>query len=182
MYLARTYDTEYKFSFKDPKDEARCEQWLSFCSGDLTPNQISAFQFYRIVPERHAFPTQKYIGHAENCYRILDTALDGRDYLVGPGKGKYSIADMANWSMVNFSMFAGIGGLERLTNMKAWWARINERNPTVKGTEIPFKLPITNAGYAKFVEGSPEMQEKENALEEELRKAQEKYGYTYSSS
>jgi glutathione S-transferase len=61
--------------------------------------QGQANHFYRLAKERIPYPTQRYVGEAERLYGILDKQLESREYLVGPGKGKYSIADIANFSV-----------------------------------------------------------------------------------
>jgi glutathione S-transferase len=61
------------------------------------PMQGQANHFYRLAKERIPYPTQRYVGETERLYGILDNQLKDRDYLVGPGKGKYSIADIANF-------------------------------------------------------------------------------------
>lgn len=60
--------------------------------------QGQANHFYRLAKERIPYPTQRYVGESERLYGILDNQLRDRDYLVGPGKGKYSIADIASFS------------------------------------------------------------------------------------
>jgi glutathione S-transferase len=60
--------------------------------------QGQANHFYRLAKERIPYPTQRYVGETERLYGVLDNQLKDRDYLVGPGKGKYSIADIANFS------------------------------------------------------------------------------------
>ncbi len=59
--------------------------------------QGQANHFYRLAKERIPYPTQRYVGESERLYGILDNQLKDRDYLVGTGKGKYSIADIANF-------------------------------------------------------------------------------------
>lgn len=60
--------------------------------------QGQANHFFRLAKERIPYPTQRYVGETERLFGILDSHLADRDYLVGPGKGKYSIADIANFS------------------------------------------------------------------------------------
>jgi glutathione S-transferase len=40
-YLTRYYDPEHKFSFTDPDDLSRCEQWISWQHGGLVSSQNS---------------------------------------------------------------------------------------------------------------------------------------------
>ena len=54
--------------------------------------QGQANHFYRLAKERIPYPTQRYIGETERLYGVLDNQLKDRDYLVGPGKGKYRYA------------------------------------------------------------------------------------------
>lgn len=102
-YLTRHYDPEHKFSFSDPDDISCAEQWVSWQHGGLGPMQGQAIHFYRLAKERVPYPTQRYMGETERLYGILDNQLKDRDYLVGPGKGKYSIADIASFPWVNVS-------------------------------------------------------------------------------
>jgi len=67
--------------------------------------QGQANHFYRFAKERIPYPTQRYLGETERLYGILDHALTSRDYLVGPGAGKYSIADIANFWLGQHSFF-----------------------------------------------------------------------------
>jgi glutathione S-transferase len=111
-YMTRHYDPEHKFSFEDPDDASRAEQWMAWQHGGLVrrethreneltwlihgikgPMQGQANHFYRFTKERIPYPTQRYVGETMRLYGILDAQLKDREYLVGPGKGKYSIAD-----------------------------------------------------------------------------------------
>jgi glutathione S-transferase len=40
-YLTRHYDTEYRFSFEDPDDLSRCEQWVAWQHGGLVSSHYS---------------------------------------------------------------------------------------------------------------------------------------------
>jgi glutathione S-transferase len=132
-------------------------------------------------PERIPYPTQRYVGEAERLYGILDTQLTSRDYLVGPGKGKYSIADIANFSWVNVAYFAGVD-LSRFPNVEKWWKRINDRPAVQKGTAIPTgPSKIANAAYQERLKSEPEFKENEDRLKELGDKAKEQYNYKYAS-
>lgn len=78
QYLIRRLDTEFKLSFEDEEDKARCEQWLSFCTGELTPSNVAAIQFYRFMPVRFPESTRKFMGQVERCFDMLDFSLKGQ--------------------------------------------------------------------------------------------------------
>jgi glutathione S-transferase len=107
----------------------------------------------------------------------LDARLKDNNYLVGD---KYSIADIASFSWVNVSYFAGVD-LEQFPNLKKWWERINARPAVQKGLAIPSAPTITNEPYKKKVKDDAEYRQKEDELKELTKKAKEQYNYKYSS-
>lgn len=54
--------------------------------------QGQANHFYRYAPEKIQYGIDRYINETKRLYGVLDRRLQDRDYLVGDGKGKYSIA------------------------------------------------------------------------------------------
>lgn len=147
-YLTRHYDPFFNFSFSDVDNKSRCEQWIAFQHGGIGPMQGQANHFYRLAKERIPYPTQRYIGETERLYGVLDIQLKDREYLVGPGKGKYSIADIANFSWVNISLFAGVD-LEQFSSLKAWWEGINAREAVRKGVSVPSESSYVNEPFLK---------------------------------
>lgn len=142
--------------------------------------QGQANHFYRLAKERIPYPTQRYVGETERLYGVLDAQLSSRDYLVGPGRGKYSIADIANFSWVNVSYFAGVD-LGKFPNLEKWWKRIEERPAVREGLKVPSESKIVNAAYKKRVVEEKEFKEQEDKLRELGDKAKEQYGYKYAS-
>jgi len=179
-YLTRHYDPKHEFSFTDPDDLSRCEQWVAWQHGGLGPMQGQAGHFYRLAKERIAYATQRYVGETERLYGILDNELKSRDYLVGPGKGKYSIADIASFSWVNVGYFGGLD-LSQFPNLEKWWKRINDRPAVKKGTAIPSESQIVNAKYQERLKTEPEFKENEDRLKDFAEKAKKQYDYKYSS-
>lgn len=182
-YLTRTYDVERKFSF-DVQTEAelysQAEQWVAWQHGGLGPMQGQANHFYRLAKERIAYPTQRYVGETERLYGILDERLKGRDFLVGEGKGKYSIADIASFSWVNVAYFAGLD-LSKWRDLEDWWRRISEREAVQKGTAVPNESQLVNAAYLRRLKEEPEFQQKEDELKKLGEKAKQEYAYKYAS-
>jgi glutathione S-transferase len=142
--------------------------------------QGQANHFYRLAKERIPYPTQRYVGETERLYGILDHRLADREYLVGPGKGKYSIADIANFSWVNIAYFAGVD-LSKFPNLEKWWKRVYDRPAVRKGVAVPSESQITNAAYLRRMKDEPEFKEKEDSLKKLGDEAKAKYDYKYAS-
>ncbi|TGO60838.1 hypothetical protein BCON_0032g00330 [Botryotinia convoluta] len=179
-YLTRNYDVERRFSFEEEEDRSRVEQWVAWQHGGLGPMQGQANHFYRLAKERIPYPTQRYIGETERLYGVLDAHLADREYIVGPGKGKYSIADIANFSWVNVAYFAGVD-LAKFVNLESWWKRISEREAVKKGISVPSESRLVNEAFKKRLEEDAEFREGEEKLKKLGEEAKEKYGYKYSS-
>ena len=58
-YLTRTYDTDHKFSFTDPLDISRAEQWMAWQHGGLGPMQGQANHFNRFAKEKIYYGMQR---------------------------------------------------------------------------------------------------------------------------
>ncbi|TGO69753.1 hypothetical protein BOTNAR_0007g00340 [Botryotinia narcissicola] len=179
-YLTRNYDVERKFGFEEEEDRSRVEQWVAWQHGGLGPMQGQANHFYRLAKERIPYPTQRYIGESERLYGVLDAHLADREYIVGPGKGKYSIADIANFSWVNVAYFAGVD-LAKFVNLESWWKRISEREAVKKGIRVPSESRLVNEAFKKRLEEDAEFREGEEKLKKLVEEAKENYGYKYAS-
>ena len=142
--------------------------------------QGQANHFYRLAKERIPYPTQRYVGETERLYGILDSHLKDRDYIVGPGTGKYSIADIANFSWVNVAYFAGVD-LSKFPNLEKWWGRISEREAVKKGTSVPSESRNANGVYQRRLKEDAEFKANEDKLKAVGDKAKEQYNYKYTS-
>jgi len=176
-YLTRHYDPEKKFSFTDPLDESRAEQWMAWQHGGLGPMQGQANHFNRFTKERIYYGMQRYTGETERLVGILDKQLRDHDYLVGD---KYSIADIASFGWVNILRFSGVD-LDQFPNLEAWSKRIFDRPAVQKGLAIPSKGSFDNVSYLNRLKEDPEFAEKEKVLHQQIKEAKEQYGYKFSS-
>lgn len=112
---------------------------------------------------------------------MLDRHLEGREYVVGPGKGKYSIADITLFGWVNFAANASIV-TQQFPALHAWWERIEARPAVQKGTAVPNGPHQTvNRRRAERLKEDEEFAKKENGLLEHVKKAKEQYNYKYQS-
>lgn len=177
QYVTRHFDPEHKFSFTKDPELSLCEQWIAWQHGGLGPMQGQANHFYRLAKERIPYPTQRYVGETERLYGILDARLKDNEYLVG---GKYSIADIANFSWVNVAYFAGVD-LEAFPNLHQWWERINARPAVQKGVSVPSPPGITNAPFKQKLKDDSEFRQKHEELQDIMKKAKEQYSYKYAS-
>lgn len=122
--------------------------------------QGQANHFYRYAPERIPYAVERYQTETKRLYQVLEDQLqaqkrDGKGlWLVG---GKYTIADLACFSWVNWAEWAGVG-LESFPGVQEWLETIQKREATVKGCDIPEKFEMkekmkTEEGekeYAKY--------------------------------
>ncbi|CAG8973496.1 hypothetical protein HYALB_00002821 [Hymenoscyphus albidus] len=180
-YLTRHYDGDYVFHFKDGDEKSRVEQWVAWQHGGLGPMQGQANHFLRFTKEKIQYPIQRYVGETERLYGILNTQLASRDYLVGPGRGKYSIADIASFSWVNFSYMSGITLSTQFPHVHRWWKSINDRPAVQAGLAVPSLGNFHNAPHEKRLESEEDFKEAEAKVKEVLEEAKKAYGYKFSS-
>ncbi|CAJ2505318.1 Uu.00g127120.m01.CDS01 [Anthostomella pinea] len=180
-YLTRRYDPEHRFSFPvDSDDYTVCEEWMAWQHGGLGPMQGQANHFHRFAKERIAYPTQRYVGESERLYGILDARLAERDFVAGPGRGKFSIADMSLLGWVNIATFSGLD-MGMFPHVQKWLDRCMERPGVRKGFAVPNVSGLSNEKIAEVIESDPEQKKKTEEARKFLEEAKEKYGYKYLS-
>jgi GSH-dependent disulfide-bond oxidoreductase len=67
---------------------------------------------------------------------VLNTRLEGRDYVAGEGRGIYTIADMSMWPWVSRFEWQQID-LNDYPNVKDWYVRIAARPAVQRGYQVP---------------------------------------------
>jgi len=107
----------------------------------------------------------------------LDIQLKDRDFLVGPSKGKHSVADISNFSWANISYFAGIN-VKSFPNGSMWLDRINAREALKKGA-VSTENKLVNTGYQRRLSAEPEFATKEMELKELAGRAKTQYEYKF---
>ncbi|RFU35352.1 hypothetical protein B7463_g985, partial [Scytalidium lignicola] len=176
-YLTRYYDPENKFSFdNDPDDLSRAEQWIAWQTGGIGPMQGQANHFLRAAKEDSPWGIQRYVGETERLYGVLDAHLKDRDYIVGPGRGKYSIADIANFGWINMSLALGIDLEKQFPNVFKWWERIYARPAVKKGLAVPSESRFSIEAIKEQIKENPEFKENYDKSLEKINKAKEKFG------
>jgi len=129
LYLQQHYDKENKFGF-DPVTEANdyseTLQWIFFAHGGVGPMQGQLNHFNKYAPEKLPYAIKRYLDETKRLYGVLQIRLKDRDWLAGPGRGKYSIADINVLPWVKIHAFSGIESLDDWPEVKAWVARAGE--------------------------------------------------------
>ncbi|KAF4950911.1 hypothetical protein FSARC_13070 [Fusarium sarcochroum] len=175
-YLTRKYDPEHKFSFKiDDDDFTRAESWIGWQHGGVGPMQGQAGHFLSAKPTM-PYGIQRYVGETERLYGVLDKRLSDRDYVVGPGKGRFTIVDIALIGWVNHLPRSTIS-YDQFPHVKAWLARLLERPAVKRGLLLP-----TNKAKPTGLEPVDEETKKHREeLKKTVDKAKEQFGYKYAS-
>ncbi|KZV73688.1 glutathione S-transferase [Peniophora sp. CONT] len=100
LYLAQYYDKENKFTFdsvKEADDYSEMLQWIFFAHGGVGPMMGQANHFVHYAPEKIPYAADRYVNESKRLWGVLEIRLKDREWLAGPGKGKYSIADINVW-------------------------------------------------------------------------------------
>ena len=132
LYLAQKYD---RFICKG--DEYwRMVEWLMWQMGGLGPMLGQVHHFVKYNKGTSEYAEERYSKEAHRLYRVLNTRLEGRDFIAGDGKGEYTIADMACWPWVSRFEWQEID-LNASPNVRDWYVRIAGRPAVQKGYQVP---------------------------------------------
>ncbi|MGO4852509.1 glutathione S-transferase family protein [Phaeovulum sp. W22_SRMD_FR3] len=114
-------------------------QWVMFQMGGLGPmfGQLGFFHHFAGKEIEDPRPKERYRAEAARLLKVLDGALEGKDWLAGD----YSIADIAIGPWLNtLTGFYGAGeivGFDALKNVPAYLARFLARPAVQRGLKIP---------------------------------------------
>jgi len=138
QYLVIHYDPEGHFHFRGQSDrESEVMQWMFFAHGGIGPMQGQANHFFRYAPEKIQYGIDRYINETKRLYGVLELALKDKDFLVGEGRGKYSIADIKCFAWPLWSPWAGVYAKDKPKAVQAWQDRIVARAAVQKGLHVP---------------------------------------------
>lgn len=136
-YLAEKYG---RFLSEDPRERSQTHQWLMFQMGGIGPMMGQAMYFQRIArPNGHDDPyaIKRYVGESRRLLEVLDSRLQGREWLVGE---EMSIADIATYPWARSYFWAGVD-VSSLDTLNAWLARIDARPATQAALQLPKPRP-----------------------------------------
>ena len=132
LYLAEKFD---RFL---PKGDERWPaiEWLMWQMGGVGPMFGQVHHFVKFNAGKSAYAEERYLKEARRLYGVLDKRLEGRDYIAGPGRGEYSITDMATWPWVSRFDWQKID-LDEFPSVRDWYVRVARRPAVQRGYQIP---------------------------------------------
>ena len=138
VYLA---EKTGQFLPTDVKARAEVMQWLMWQMGGFGPMLGQAHHFLKYNAGKSAYAEERFGTEAQRLYRVLNTQLEGRDFVAGD----YSIADMALWPWASRYEWQQID-LGAYPNVRAWYQRLLERPAVQRGYQIPKDMGAIPAG------------------------------------
>lgn len=132
LYLADKYG---KFS-AEGEEYWRMVEWLMWQMGGVGPMLGQVHHFVKHNKGKSEYSETRYSNEARRLYKVLDTRLEGRDYVAGAGKGHYTIADMSIFPWIARHDWQEID-LNDYSNVRNWYLRIVARPAVQKGYHIP---------------------------------------------
>jgi GST-like protein len=114
-------------------------QWVMWQMGGLGPmfGQVGFFHKFAGREYEDKRPLQRYVAESKRLLGVLDTRLEGRDWVMGD----YSIADisMLGWvrNLIGFYEARALVEFDSLKNVPAWLERGLARPAVQRGLEIP---------------------------------------------
>ncbi|CBF83091.1 hypothetical protein AN3255.2 [Aspergillus nidulans FGSC A4] len=129
QYLEDVYDTEKKLTYTSLKEKHLLNQWLHFQMSGQGPYFGQAGWFNVLHAEKLPSAIERYENEVHRILGVLNTALEGRNWLVGD---KCTFADLAflPWNArVNMVLLTpeGEDPLAPYPNVQAWQRRMEMR-------------------------------------------------------
>ncbi len=113
-------------------DYWKAMEWLMWQMGGFGPMLGQVHHFVKYNAGKSAYAEERYSAEARRLYKVLNTQLEGRDFIVGD----YSIVDMATWPWASRFDWQQID-LDDFPNVRDWYVRIAERPAVQKGYQVP---------------------------------------------
>jgi GST-like protein len=139
VYLA---DKTSRFIPDDPQQRWQTLQWVFFQAGGVGPmfGQLGFFNKFAGKDYEDKRPLKRYVEESRRLLGVLDTQLDGRDWIVG---ADYTIADIAHlgWvrNLITFYEARELVGFDDFKRVEAWLERGLQRPAVQRGLTIPGK-------------------------------------------
>lgn len=108
-------------------------QWLMFQMASVGPMLGQTHHFLRFAPENVPYAIKRYSDETRRIYGVMETRLEGRDWLAGEA---YSIADIATFTWVACYRYQDID-LAHFPNVQRWHDTIASRPAVQRGMKVP---------------------------------------------
>ncbi|WP_136161718.1 glutathione S-transferase N-terminal domain-containing protein [Sphingomonas flavalba] len=137
LYLA---EKTGKFLPADPALRYETIQWVFFQMAAIGPMFGQVGFFHRFAGKEFADkrPLERYVNETKRLLGVLETRLDGRDWIMGDA---YTIADIATlgWvrNLITFYEARDLVAYDSLTHVPAWLERGLARPAVQRGLTIP---------------------------------------------
>lgn len=131
-----------------PVDRPELYSWLMFVATGIGPYSGQAVHFQHAAPEQLPYAITRYRREVERHYRVLDTHLAGRSFMVGD---ELTIVDMSLWGWLERAPYvlASETPLAAFPNLARWQAGINARPAVARaravGKDHAFQTEIDEA-------------------------------------
>lgn len=132
LYLA---EKTGKFAPTSALGKKELNEWLFWQVGNLGPMAGQYSHFRNYAPEDQPYSLKRYKGEYERCLAVMETRLEGRDFLLG----EYSIADMISFPWVLIAKAVDVP-LDDFPNLTKWRATIKDRPAVRKAVDLHRKV------------------------------------------
>ena len=132
MYLASKHG---RFQIEG-QEYWRMIEWLMWQMGGLGPMLGQVHHFVKYNSGISDYAEERYATEGRRLYNVLNSRLEGRDFVAGEGRGSYTIADMSMWPWISRFDWQQID-LGDYPNVRDWYVRIAGRPAVQKGYQVP---------------------------------------------
>ena len=152
IYLAEKHG---QLLANDLKTRTKTIEMLMFQMGSLGPMFGQFLVFAAAWGNEYPKVTERYFKEVSRIFSVLDTRLDGHDYLAGD---TFTIADIATIPWIGMCMAHPATSalpLAQNKNLLAWWERVSQRTAVQKGLATPEPFPADKQfeGFVKATIG-----------------------------
>lgn len=119
-----------------PHDRPELLSWLLFLGTGLGPFSGQAVHFQYAAPAGLDYAVNRYRHEAERHYHVLDSRLDGREFIVGD---EYTIADISAWGWLDRAsrvMKGAENPLSAYPDIERWFQAIDARPAVARARQV----------------------------------------------
>ncbi len=116
------------------EDRAELLSWLMFIASGLGPFSGQSVHFRHAAPKGQDYAVNRYLREAERHYEVLETHMEGREFIVG---NEFTLVDVAAWGWLDkATVVLGEEGLAPYPNLNRWFDAVNSRPAALRARDI----------------------------------------------